>query len=46
MDDQRFDAIVRRVASTSRRQILSGLLGGLAAAVGTREVDAATKGHE
>jgi hypothetical protein len=43
MDEQRFDEVVKHLASTSRRQILNGLLGGLAAAVGMQGVDAARK---
>jgi hypothetical protein len=43
MDEQRFDDLVKRVATTSRRQILHSLLGGLAAAIGTHGVDAARK---
>ena len=33
MDEQRFDDLVKRAASTSRRQVLGSLLGGLSAAV-------------
>src|SRR4051812_10102990 len=43
MDKLRFDDLVKRVATTSRRQILNGLLSGLAAAVGMHGVDASRK---
>ena len=40
MDERRFDGLVKHIASTSRRQLLASLLGGLAAA-GIHEGDAA-----
>ena len=43
MDEQRFDEVVKHIATTSRRQILNGLLGGLAATVGMHGVGAARK---
>jgi hypothetical protein len=46
MDAQRFDDLVKRVASTSRRRVLSSLLGGLAAAIGLHDGDAAKKKHK
>jgi hypothetical protein len=50
VDEQRFDALVKRLARSSRRQVLARLLGGLAAVVGMHEVDARKKrdkkGHD
>jgi hypothetical protein len=43
MDEHQFDDLIKRVANTSRRQILSGLLGGVATAVGLHDVDAGKK---
>lgn len=42
MDEQRFDDLTKRVSSSSRRQVLSSLLGGFAA-VGLRDLAAAKK---
>src|SRR5829696_9162436 len=46
MDPQRFDELARRVGVGSRRQVLGGLLGGLAAAFGIHGSDAAKKGQD
>ena len=43
MDDQRFDGLAKRVASTSRRKVLSSLLGGATVLVGGHAAHAAPK---
>src|SRR5215212_1391808 len=46
MDPRSFDELARRVAMGSRRKVLGGLLGGLAAAFGIHGSDAAKKGQD
>src|SRR5215212_4035877 len=46
MDPQQFDRLAKRLARSSRRAVLGSLLGGIVAAVGLHEGDAATKRHK